>query len=239
MSHQLSFFDLEDRHAVLSSSGNPPEKALKRSDCSRGSRGSRSAFDSVSMFKVLVLQAIYKLSDGGAEFHIRNRLTVRRFFGLDIRAIWLFREYLSQTAVIRKLVALLDEALRASEYLANEVIDQGNTGSKVWADTAYRSLQQDREFPGMARAGFSYLFPQVAGQDIVAEVQENQCRPFERMRPCRSCLRLPERSEGAVHQYHRHRPRHAQDWHGQSRLQHDPPCLLPQENCAGILRRSP
>ena len=40
------------------------DKALKRSD---GSKGGRPAYDPVMMFKVLVLQALYGLSDDQAE----------------------------------------------------------------------------------------------------------------------------------------------------------------------------
>jgi Transposase domain (DUF772) len=50
---------------------------------------------------VLVLQALYNLSDDQAEFQIRDRLSFMRFSGLspgvqspDAKTIWLFREQL-------------------------------------------------------------------------------------------------------------------------------------------------
>ena len=53
------------------------------------------------MLKVLVLQALYGLSDGQAELRLRDRLSFMRFAGLaladpvpDATAIWLFREQL-------------------------------------------------------------------------------------------------------------------------------------------------
>lgn len=55
------------------------EKALKRSD---GSKGGRPPYDPVLMFKVLVLQALYNLSDDQAEFQIPDRLSFLRFLGL-------------------------------------------------------------------------------------------------------------------------------------------------------------
>ena len=68
------------------------EKALKRSD---GAKGGRPPYDPVLMFKVLVLQALYNLSDDQAEFQIRDRLSFMRFLGLnpgvqspDAKTIW-------------------------------------------------------------------------------------------------------------------------------------------------------
>ncbi|MET3583893.1 hypothetical protein ABID19_006959, partial [Mesorhizobium robiniae] len=50
----------------------PLAKALKRSD---GAKGGRPPFEAVMMFKVLVLQALYSLSDDQAEFQIQDRLS--------------------------------------------------------------------------------------------------------------------------------------------------------------------
>ncbi len=64
------------------------------------------------MFKVLVLQALYNLSDGQAEFQIRGQFSFMRFLGLapvapspDAKMIWLFREHLVQARTIGKLDA--------------------------------------------------------------------------------------------------------------------------------------
>nr|WP_319518527.1 transposase [uncultured Martelella sp.] len=94
---QLGFLDLDERYARLSAVGDPLEKlndiipwpvfekplakALKRSD---GSKGGHSPFPAVMMFKILVLQAIYNLSDDQAEFVIQNRLSFMRFLGLSL-----------------------------------------------------------------------------------------------------------------------------------------------------------
>jgi len=52
------------------------------------------------MFKVLIRQALYGLSDEQAEFQLRDRLSFMRFVGLelhdewvpDAKTIWLYRE---------------------------------------------------------------------------------------------------------------------------------------------------
>ena len=85
MSGQPGFFDLEERLVALSKSGDPLERlvsmvdfeifrpalkrALRRSDrC----KGGRPPYDAVLMFKILVLQALYGLSDDQAEYQIRD-----------------------------------------------------------------------------------------------------------------------------------------------------------------------
>ncbi len=110
MAGQRGFFDLDERYAALSKSGVPLERlaglvdfemfrgeldaALARSD---RTRGGRPPTDPVLMFKVLVLQALYGLSDAQAEFQIMDRRTFGRFLGLDdghrvpdATAIWRF-----------------------------------------------------------------------------------------------------------------------------------------------------
>lgn len=97
MRGQAGFWDIDERYARLSDAGDPLEKlntvvpwemfrkllskALKRSD---GSRGGRPSYDTVMMFKVLVLQALYSLSDDQAEFQIQDRLSFMRFLGLGL-----------------------------------------------------------------------------------------------------------------------------------------------------------
>ena len=138
MDRQPGFFDLDDRYAQLSKSGDPLErlsavvnfeafryrlnKALKRAD---GSKGGRPAYDPVLMFKVLVLQSLYSLSDEATEFMIRDRLSFMRFLGLgmkdrvpDATTIWLFREHLTQAKAMDKLFNHFDKVLTEKGYLA-------------------------------------------------------------------------------------------------------------------------
>ena len=94
MAGQPGFFDLDERYAALSRTGDPLERlaavvdfemfraeldaALGRSD---RSKGGRPPMDAVMMFKVLVLQALYGLADEQTEFQIRDRLWFMRFLG--------------------------------------------------------------------------------------------------------------------------------------------------------------
>ena len=66
-------------------------------------KGGRPPFDAVMMLKILVLQALYSLSDEATEFQIKDRLLLQRFLGLgldgkvpDATTVWLFRERLVQ-----------------------------------------------------------------------------------------------------------------------------------------------
>ena len=52
--------------------------ALKRSG---GAKGGRPPYEAVMMFKILVLQALYSLSDDQAEFQVLDRLSFMRFLG--------------------------------------------------------------------------------------------------------------------------------------------------------------
>lgn len=139
------FFDVDERLAALSVAGDPLERlsavvefelfrsvldaTLARSD---RSRGGRPPYDPVLMFKVLVLQALYSLSDDAAEFQIRDRLSFMRFLGMglgdrvpDAKTIWLFRERLVRAGAMEKLFARFDEALHGAGYLAmgGQIID--------------------------------------------------------------------------------------------------------------------
>lgn len=138
MAQSPGFFDLDDRYAALSATGDPLERltavvdfdmfraaldaALNRSD---RAKGGRPPFDAVLMFKVLVLQSLYGLSDEQTEFQVRDRLSFMRFLGLDLhgrvpdaRTIWLFRETLTKAQAVEALFARFDAHLKEQGYLA-------------------------------------------------------------------------------------------------------------------------
>jgi IS5 family transposase len=84
------------------------------------------------MFKVLVLQTLYTLSDDQTEHQLRDRLSFMRFIGLalhdpvpDAKTIWLFREQLARAGAAEKLFARFDALLRARGWLAmgGQIID--------------------------------------------------------------------------------------------------------------------
>lgn len=75
-------------------------------------------FDAVLMFKILVLQALYNLSDDQTEYQIRDRLSFLRFLGLDLdhripdaKTIWVFRDTLAQAQVVETLFAQFESYL--------------------------------------------------------------------------------------------------------------------------------
>jgi hypothetical protein len=57
------------------------EAALARSE---RTRGGRPPYDAVLMFKVLLQQTLYTLSDDQTEYHIRDRFSFLRFLGLAL-----------------------------------------------------------------------------------------------------------------------------------------------------------
>ncbi len=145
MAGQAGFWDIDERYQQLSEAGDPLEKldavipwelfrkplakALKRSD---GAKGGRPPYDPVLMFKILVLQALYDLSDDQAEYVINDRLSFMRFLGLglgdkvpDAKTIWLFREHLSEARAIDNLFARFDTHLNKAGYLAmgGQIVD--------------------------------------------------------------------------------------------------------------------
>ena len=80
--------------------------------------GGRPRYDGVMMFKVLVLQRYYNLSDEQTEFQIKDRLTFQKFLGLwlsdtvpDEKTIWLFREELTKAGVVEKLFRRFEKHL--------------------------------------------------------------------------------------------------------------------------------
>ena len=138
MARQPGFFDLDERYRALSAAGDSLERLaravdfelfreelaalLQRSD---RSRGGRPPYDPVLMFKVLVLQTLYTLSDEQTEYQLRDRLSFLRFVGLglhepvpDAKTIWLFREQLTRAGAIEKLFARFDAVLRDQGILA-------------------------------------------------------------------------------------------------------------------------
>ena len=82
------------------------------------SNAGRPPFDRVLMFKILILQSLYNLSDDQIEYQITDRLTFKRFLGLkssdrvpDSKTIWKFRETLIQEEVIAALFYRFNQAL--------------------------------------------------------------------------------------------------------------------------------
>jgi transposase, IS5 family len=136
---QPSFFDLDDRHRKLNERDplihldtlidwedfRPTLDSMQ--DKPRKSKAGRKPFDAVLMFKALVLQHLYNLSDDELEFQIRDRYSFCRFLGVnpedkppDAKTVWLFREQLVQQARIDSLFIDFDLQLEAHGFKARK-----------------------------------------------------------------------------------------------------------------------
>ena len=119
----------------------------------RRSNAGRKPFDVVLMFKVLVLQSLYNLSDDKTEFQIRDRLSFMRFLGLslgdavpDAKTIWLFREQLTEAGLIRPLFVIFETFLQEKGFSAKrgQIID----ASIVPAPRQRNSREENRQIKG-------------------------------------------------------------------------------------------
>jgi IS5 family transposase len=150
---QMGFFDLSRRYQGLDDKRDPlpllaklvpwedfraPLKAalkahgLRTPASARKSAAGRKPWDEVLVFKALVLQALYNLSDEQTEYQIRDRLSFMRFLGLgledrvpDATTLWLYREALAKAGMVERLFATFDSHLRAQGYRATggQIVD--------------------------------------------------------------------------------------------------------------------
>jgi IS5 family transposase len=98
------------------------QKALKKL---KKTEAGRKPYDYVMMFKLLVLQTLYNLSDAQTEYQVRDRLSFIRFLKLsledevpDEKTIWLYRERLKEAQVLEKLFDQFHGYLNGQGYQA-------------------------------------------------------------------------------------------------------------------------
>ncbi|MCP4970095.1 MAG: IS5 family transposase [Arcobacter sp.] len=103
----------------------PIEKALKNDN--RKSNAGRKPYDKLLMFKIIILQRYYNLSDEQTEFQIKDRLSFLQFLGLQIgdnvpdeKTIWLFKEQLKDKDLTKKLFELFTGKLIINGVIAKE-----------------------------------------------------------------------------------------------------------------------
>jgi transposase, IS5 family len=142
---QFGFFDLEYRLDKIDKNGDPLKKlnivinwesfrpeleALRQKE--RKNNAGRKPFDAVMMFKILILQSLYNLSDDSLEMQILDRLSFMRFLGLNIgqavpdaTTIWKFREMLTTAGIVKDLFKKFDAYLHANGFQAmkGQIID--------------------------------------------------------------------------------------------------------------------
>ena len=88
--------------------------------------GGRPPYDYVLMFKILVLQRIYNLSDDQTEYQINDRISFMRFLGLhlednvpDAKKIWEFKDTLTKADVIRELFDVFGKQLKDANLITH------------------------------------------------------------------------------------------------------------------------
>jgi transposase, IS5 family len=139
----------------------------------RKSAAGRKPFDLVLMFKILILQRLYNLSDEQIEFQINDRQSFQRFLGLhlgstvpDFSTVWLFRESLTEAeatkplfdtyaamlehkGIITKTGTIVDASFvevprQRNTREENELIKQGQTPPE-WEDQPHKLSQKDTD----------------------------------------------------------------------------------------------
>ena len=127
---QISLFAEENRLEKLSELGDCLERlkiiewesfrstialALIRE---RKSNAGRPPYDCILLFKTIVLQKLYNLSDDQTEYQINDRMSFMRFLGLglddkvpDAKTIWLFKDTLTKAGIIDQLFSQFNQML--------------------------------------------------------------------------------------------------------------------------------
>jgi transposase, IS5 family len=134
------FFDESQRLDQLTSTKDPLIKLKERIDFElfrpqleealykegKGIGGARP-YDYVLMFKILILQRYYNISDDMMEYAILDRLSFMRFLDLtladkvpDAKTIWHFREQLVKKNIVEKLFDRFKEELHNRNLIANK-----------------------------------------------------------------------------------------------------------------------
>jgi len=147
------------------------------------SKGGRPAYDVVLMFKILILQRYYNVSDDAMEYAILDRLSFMRFLGLginnpvpDSKTIWLFRDTLTKLNLVEQLFTALDKQLDKDGIIVHkgkiidasvvEVPKQSNDRGEIdqlkegtipedWNENKIRQKDTDAQW---TRKAFSELF---------------------------------------------------------------------------------
>ena len=186
---QFGFFDADRRLAALSAKGDPLEMIARvvpfdsfRAEIEaavltpadeKKSKAGRKPIDVLVMFRMLVLQSLYNLSDEQVEYQVRDRLSFTRFLRLGIEdripdgtTLWLFREALAKAGLIEKLFERFGQHLEAKGYVArggqmidativpvpkqrnsrdeNEDVKGGKT-PKAWKKNPEKNRQKDKD----------------------------------------------------------------------------------------------
>ena len=94
--------------------------------------GGRPPYDYVLMFKIMILQRYYNLSDEQTEYQINDRMSFMRFLDMSIAddipdscTVWTFRERLTDLGLVKELFDLFLKELSSLNLIVNggKIID--------------------------------------------------------------------------------------------------------------------
>ena len=151
----------------------------------RKSNAGRKPIDVVLMFKLLLLQKLYNLSDEQLEYQVNDRLTFMQFLGLsladavpDATTVWLFRQQLTDAGLVEILFEKFETYLQNHGYQAKggqildatiipvpkqhiskeekEQLDQGKIPQE-WQDNPHRYSQRDTDARWTKKNNMSYF----------------------------------------------------------------------------------
>jgi transposase, IS5 family len=197
---QFGFFDADRRLAAITAKSDPLEMIARvvPFESFRGeieaavltpvnekkSTAGRKPIDVMVMFRMLVLQSLYNLSDEQIEYQVRDRLSFTRFLGLGIEdgipdgtTLWLFRETLAKAGLVEKLFERFGQHLEAKGYIArggqmidativavpkqrnsrdeNEEVKAGKT-PEAWEKKPAKNRQKDKDARWTKKHGKSF-----------------------------------------------------------------------------------
>jgi transposase, IS5 family len=139
-SYKPSFFDESERYIKLDKLDDPLIALNEYIDFEifraaldeifekpRLSNVGRKSLDVVLMFKILMLQRLYNLSDQQIEFQVNDRLSFGRFLGLplggavpDYTTVWKVREVLVRADAVKALFGLVSRTLSEKGLITKE-----------------------------------------------------------------------------------------------------------------------
>ena len=183
---QINLFAESNRLDRLSKIGDPLEKVASTIDFEifrpvldeaiprkKRDKGGRTPKDNVMMFKIMLLQEWYCISDDMVEYLINDRLSFQRFLGMtlsekvpDAKTIWLYRELLKNSGKAKELFDMFTDAMEQIGVIThegsivdasfidvpkqrnnrdeNKKIKEGN-GDELWKDNENKHCQKDTD----------------------------------------------------------------------------------------------
>lgn len=134
-------FDEQETYQKLSSIGNPLDMISKVIEfeifrdilegkllnTNKKNNAGAKPFDVVMMFKIMILQRYYGLGDTQIEYQILDRLSFKKFLGLesgdkapDGKTVWAFREKLTNNGLVEDIFSQFTNHLESKGLIMNE-----------------------------------------------------------------------------------------------------------------------